>query len=402
MTFSACLGVVRGCMRVARASTADGLRPHPRGRAPIMSNKQVWRSRLAFLMEVHPGSRAAPRARRRAAVRPLPLVPLRTFHLVARLRSFSAAARQIGVTQPAVTQQIARLERDLGLALFDRVGGRVVVTDAGRTLDVFAQRIFHLLDAARLRTGRLHVGASRTAGAYYIADLLDRFKQRYPGVRVRLSVGNSNTILAQVLDFTLHAGVIAGPCENPHLRSLPLIRDRMLAILPPGHPLAHRPAVTMQELHAYPLILREPGSATRRMIERAFQRHGLEALPAMELESNEAIKSAVADGIGVGIMAQAAVAQELATGRLAGRPLREPLHLDFSLIYHRDRTLSPVVAAFLALLPAGGGRAPRAPDRPHQRVPRRSHGSRGVRPAPPGEGPRPGRGPGTGGEADAG
>jgi hypothetical protein len=122
----------------------------------------------------------------------------------------------------------------------------------------------------------------------------------------------------------------------------------------------------------------------------------------MELESNEAIKSAVADGIGVGIMAQAAVAQELATGRLAGRPLREPLHLDFSLIYHRDRTLSPVVAAFLALLPAGGGRAPRAPDRPHQRVPRRSHGSRGVRPAPPGEGPRPGRGPGTGGEADAG
>jgi DNA-binding transcriptional LysR family regulator len=299
----------------------------------------------------------------------MPLIPLQTFHLVARLGSFSAAARQLGITQPAVTQQIGRLERDLGLALFDRLGRRVVATDAGQTLDTFAQRIFHLLDAARdamdevggVQAGHLDVGASRTAGAYYIPELLDRFKQRYPGVRVSLSVGNSNTILARVLDFSLHAGLIAGPCDNPHLRSLPLIRDRMLAILPPGHPLGSRPAVTIRELHGHPMVLREPGSATRRMIEQAFQSRGLEIAPSMEMESNEAIKSAVADGIGVGIMAHAAVAQELATGRLVGRPLREPLHLDFSLIYHRDRTPSPAAAAFLELLaPAGAGRRGRA------------------------------------------
>ena len=110
--------------------------------------------------------------------------------------------------------------------------------------------------------------------------------------------------------------------------------------------------ISIQDLRGYPLILREPGSATRRLIAEAFQARGLDAAPSMELESNEAIKSAVNDGIGVGILARAAIAQDLAAGRLIGRPLREPLYLDFSLVYHRDRTASPVVAAFLALLPA--------------------------------------------------
>lgn len=317
----------------------------------------------------------------------IPLVPLNTFHLVARLKSFSAAAHQLGISQPAVTQQIRRLERSVGHRLFDRIGRRIVVTDAGQALDTYARRIFHLLDAARdamdnlagLHTGHLDVGASRTAGAYYIADLLDRFKQRHPGVRVSLTVGNSETILAKVLDFGLHAGLIAGPCDNPHIVSLPLIRDRVLVVLPPGHALIAKPAVGVHDLHAHPVILREPGSATRRVIEQAFRAGGLEVVPAMELESNEAIKSAVADGIGIGLMAHAAVAQEVATGRLVARPLREPLYLDFSLIYHRDRTVSPVVSAFLALLPApaehpaarrsrGAANAP-----PRRRVRPRSH-----------------------------
>jgi len=153
--------------------------------------------------------------------------------------------------------------------------------------------------------------------------------------------------------------------------SLPLIRARGLVVLPPGHPLSHRPVLGVQDLHGHPVILREPGSATRRVIEQAFQASGLDVVPAMELESNEAIKSAVADGIGIGLMAHAAVAQEVAAGRLVARRLREPLYLDFSLIYHRDRTVSPVVAAFLALLPATRER-PATPD-PHgaTRAPRR-------------------------------
>jgi DNA-binding transcriptional LysR family regulator len=304
-------------------------------------------------------NRTAPRRERQDGIDRMPLVPLKAFHLIVKLRSFSEAAHHLGISQPAVTQQIRRLERNLGQRLFDRVGRGVLITDAGRMLDTYAQRIFHLLAAAGdamdnlagLRTGRLEVGASRTAGAYYIAEALDRFKRQYPGVRVSLTVGNSETILAKVLDFSLHAGLIADPDAHPHIAALPLVRDRVLVVLPPGHRLGRKPVVTIEDLHHYPVILREPGSATRRLIEQAFQSEGLDVVPAMELESNEAIKSAVADGIGVGLMAHAAVAQEIATGRLVARPLREPLYLDFFLVYHRDRTVSPVVAAFLALLP---------------------------------------------------
>ncbi len=289
----------------------------------------------------------------------IPLAPLRTFHLAAMHQSFNRAARHLGVTQPAVTQQIRRLEQAVGLRLFHREGRRLALTDAGHTLRTFTGRIFHLVEAARealegasaLQTGHLRVGASRTAGAYYIAALIDRFKRRYPGVKVSLSVGNSQMIVAGVLDFSLHAGLVAGRPDDPHLVALPLIRDRMLVVLPPDHRLARKSALSIEDLRGSPLAMREPGSTTRHLIEQAFAASGLTVDPSMELESNEAIKSAVADGIVVAIMAHAAVADDLAAGRLVGRRLRRPLWIDFALVYHRDRILSPVLASFLALLP---------------------------------------------------
>jgi len=297
----------------------------------------------------------------------LPLAPLQTFHLVVRLGSFTAAAKRLGISQPAVTQQIHGLERIVGLALFDRVGRHIAATEAGLTLDTYAQRIFHLLDAARdamdtlagIQSGRLDVGASRTAGGYYVSDLLDRFKRRYPGVRVSLSIGNSETITARILDFSLHVGVVAGLSDNPSIVSLPLVRDPLLVVVPPRHRLGRGKAVSIDQLRGVPIILREAGSATRRLVEGAFLARGERVDPTMELESNEAIKSAVSDGIGVAFMARAAVANDLASGRLIGRPLREPLALTFSLIYHRDRAVAPAVAGLLSLLPAARGTAGR-------------------------------------------
>lgn len=304
----------------------------------------------------------------------VPLTPLRTFHYVVLHEGFNKAARMLGITQPAVTQQVRRLEQAVGLKLFHRNGRRVILTEAGQTLEAFAARIVHLVDAAAdalqgaaaLQTGHLRIGASRTAGAYYVSDLLDRFKRAHPGVKVSLSVGNSQAVLAGIVDFTLHAGLIAGRPDDPQLISRPLIRDQMLVVLPPDHRLAKKTVVAIRDLRDVPMILREPGSTTRHLIERAFGAHGLRVDPAMELESNEAIKSAVADGLGAAIMAHAAVAQDLAAGRLIGRRLREPLTLDFALVYHGDRVLSPVLSAFLAAIPRGAGRSlsrRREPDR---------------------------------------
>ncbi len=291
----------------------------------------------------------------------LPLAPMRTFHHVVRLLSFSRAARHLGVTQPAVTQQVRRLEQALGQRLFHRDGRRLLTTEAGQILAPFAERILTLADDARtalestaaLRTGHLKIGASRTAGAYYVGGLLDRFKTRHPGVRVSLSIGNSQTILAGVLDFSLHAGLVAGRPESPALVSLPFVRDRLLVIVPPEHRLGRKPSVSIQDLRGLPLVLREPGSATRRLIEQAYAAHGLIVEPSMELESNEAIKSAVADGLGVAILAGAAVTQEMAAGRLVGRRLRERLTIEFALVHHRDRVLSPLLASLLVVRSRG-------------------------------------------------
>jgi LysR family transcriptional regulator, low CO2-responsive transcriptional regulator len=318
-------------------------------------------------------------------------MPLRTFHLVVRLGSFTGAAQRLGISQPAVTQQIRGLERIVGMALFDRAGRRIAATDAGLTLDTYAQRIFHLLDAAReametlagVHTGRLDVGASRTAGEYYDSDLLDRFKRRYPGVRVTLSIGNSETITARILDFSLHVGVVAGPSDNPLIVSLPLVRDPLLVVLPPGHRLGRGKAVSIDQLRGAPIILREAGSTTRRLVEAAFLARGEPVAPSMELESNEAIKSAVADGIGIAFMARAAIVKDLGSGRLIGRRLREPLALTFSLVYHRDRTIAPAVAAFLSLLrPRLGTAGPRhgkgSPGRPGKATALTRHAEGGI------------------------
>lgn len=165
-----------------------------------------------------------------------------------------------------------------------------------------------------------------------------------------LSVGNSQSVLARVLDVSLDVGLVAGPCEDPRVVSVPVIRDPLLLIAAPDHPLALKPELGVEDLPGHLWIAREPGSTTRRFIEQALAACGVELQPAMELESNEAIKQAVADGIGIGILARAAVARELAAGRLVARPLRESLALEFCLVYHQDRTASPTVAAFLALV----------------------------------------------------
>jgi DNA-binding transcriptional LysR family regulator len=321
----------------------------------------------------------------------LPLAPLRAFHLVVQQGGFSRAAAVLGITQPAVTQQIQRLQAAVGQRLFHRDGRHLVLTEAGETLDHFAGRILHLADDARdalagmaaLRTGHLKLGASRTAGAYYVGDLLERFKIRHPRVTVSLSIGNSQTIQAGVVDFALHAGVVAGRPDDPELEALPFVRDRLLVVVPPRHALARRRVLSITALRGVPLVLRERGSATRALIERAFASGGLPVQPAMELESNEAIKSVVADGLGVAIMAQAAVAQDVAAGRLVARRLREALALEFALVYHRDRASSPLLASLLASLPPAVRRRERlgasGRSSARGREPQAPHGSRTAR-----------------------
>lgn len=283
---------------------------------------------------------------------------LRVFYAVARERSFTEAAKRLCITQPAATIQVRELERATGVRLFDRVDKKVILTDAGEALYAYARRIFtlieeadHVLENARdLRWGRLRVGASRTLGAYHLPPLLNAFKARYPGVVLGLEIGNSEQVLDAVREFACEVGVVGAAVHHEKLVAVRFVQEALVLIVPAGHAWAARPEVSLTNLAGQPLIIREPGSATRHAIEEALREAGLTMEGSMELGSNEAIKRAVEEGLGIALISPTAVQREVEAGCLRALPVagRGPV-MSYRIVYHRDRHLSRVLGAFLEM-----------------------------------------------------
>jgi DNA-binding transcriptional LysR family regulator len=291
---------------------------------------------------------------------------LRIFYMLATTGSFTGAARRLGISQPAVTIQVRELEAASGARLIERRARRLVLTDAGKALLAVTEKIFALVDEAEgvlARAGRgvagtLTIAASGTAGAYHLPRLLTAFRRRYPGVRVVLEISNSRRVLDQVLGFEADLGVLGAPdgaapaavADDPRLLAHPFVRDPLVVALPPRHAWAGRRSVGLSELAREPLVLREPGSATRRLLEAHLEACGLVPRVVMELGSNEAIKHAVEAGVALAVVGGRAIAREVADGRLAAVRLRPAgLALRFFLVHHKERGHAAVLRAFLAL-----------------------------------------------------
>jgi DNA-binding transcriptional LysR family regulator len=294
------------------------------------------------------------------------------FLAIARARSFRRAADALHLSQPALSQHIRELEADLETRLFDRLGRTVQLTDAGRVLEDHATRLFATLADARqaiaelqgLQRGTLTIGASTTPGIYVLPGVLGVFGQRYPGVDVTLRLGNSERIEALVRAGELDLGVIGDQGTSPAAARLAAsLADELVLIVAPAHPWARRREVRPDELATHPLLLREPGSATRQVTERALRAAGVAYRPGMMLEHTEAIKQAVLAGLGVAFVSVHAVRGDLATGRLRG--LRVPglrIVRHFHLIHHERRRLSASARAFTDILAATPSRPPRTLD----------------------------------------
>jgi aminoethylphosphonate catabolism LysR family transcriptional regulator len=281
---------------------------------------------------------------------------LRVFEAVARTGSFSRAAQELSITQPAVTFQIRQLERHVGVPLFERVRRRAGLSQAGHTLHQYAQRIFVLAEEAEqalelargFKVGRLRLVASLTSAAYYLPPLVAAFKQRYPGVQVQLIVDNSQRVAERILALADDLGVLTGEPQSPNLVLEPFCEDPLVLIVHAGHPWARRRSISLRELAGQPFILREPGSATRALIESRMAAEGLAPRVTMELGSNEAIKRTVELGNGMTLISAAIVTREVEAGRLAMLRIREPgLVRRFYLVYHRERRDSPLIRAVL-------------------------------------------------------
>ncbi len=281
---------------------------------------------------------------------------LRVFHSVAKGGSFTAAAQELSITQPAVTIHIRELERYYGVRLFDRGGRRVRLTDVGQTLFEYAQRIFALAEeaehalenAGQLRAGRLCILGSLTVGAYYLPPVINLFKERFPEIRVALSVENSQRVIERIAGLHEDVGFLSGPVRDERLLVRPFLEDELVLIIPARHAWATRRSISLYELDEQPLILREPGSATRALLEDRLRQAGIRPRVSMELGSNEAIKRAVEMGMGVSVLSGAIVKREEEAGLLRGIRIREKgLSRQFVIIIHRERQRSRLIGAFL-------------------------------------------------------
>jgi DNA-binding transcriptional LysR family regulator len=249
---------------------------------------------------------------------------LRLFLEVARRGGFSRAAQALAISQPAISAQVALLERRYGQPLVERLPRGLRLTEAGVVVAEYAERIFGLaeemevaLDDLRgLRRGHLTVGASSTIGEYVLPPLIGRFKALHPDVAVAVRVANTERILAEVRGRQLDLGFVGGRPTGDDLLAEPFDRDEIVPLAAPDHPLAGRAEVTLDELAAAGLVAREAGSATRATAEASLRGAGLEPRLAMELGSNEAVKRAVRAGLGVGLLSRRAADSELAAGHL--------------------------------------------------------------------------------------
>lgn len=268
---------------------------------------------------------------------------LRTFVAVVDKGSFSAAAKHLNISQPAVTMQVQALETDVGATLLDRRYRRIDLTEAGRALLPHARKVLDQLGQAKdeiaalsgLVTGRLTIAASTTPGVYLVPRLLGSFLAHYPEVGVTIVVHDTAEVVEAVESGAAQIGVTGAIVKGARVTYEELGSDELIVICPPDHPLASRQRVTMAHLTEETWIFREAGSGTRQVAERVLANHGLETQElqiAVELGTGEAIVSAVEGGLGIAILSRHVAEKALQAGTVAqvdvvGLPVSRPFYI---------------------------------------------------------------------------
>jgi DNA-binding transcriptional LysR family regulator len=247
------------------------------------------------------------------------------FRTVAEQRSFRKAAEELYLTQPAVSLQIKALEEDIGVQLFDRTGAQIALTEAGKVLLGYSQQANALFVQAEHEiaalsgdhAGQLALGASTTIAQYVLPRLLGEYCKEHPRVHPTLISGNTEQIVEAVEKQKIELGFIEGPARSREVKIEPFLEDELVLIASTAHEWAERASISVSDLCSAPLLMRERGSGTRRVIEMALERHGIKRNSmhiVMELDSTEAIKSAVEAGLGVGFVSRCAIAKDLRLG----------------------------------------------------------------------------------------
>lgn len=282
---------------------------------------------------------------------------LETFLAVVEEGSFSGAAKALGRTQPAVSQVIGRLEDELGQRLFERPARRGGMTDAGKALVEYAQRLITVREQARvaledvraLRAGRLAIAANELT-CLYLLPVLDQFRRLYPGVSVTVQRSLASRVPASVLDYAVDLGVTTYRPAEPGLRAIVVYRDELVFVVPPSHPLARRPEVSITMLGSESFVAHHVASPFRDRVVEAFRTHRVTLQMPVEMPTIDAIKRFVALGHGVALLPGISVEDELRRGELVRVPVPElAMERPLRLVLRREGELSHAVRAFLSV-----------------------------------------------------
>ena len=279
---------------------------------------------------------------------------MRVFEAVARHLSYTRAAEELFLTQPAVSMQIKQLEENVGLPLFEQLGKRLFLTDAGEEMLRCSRAISRQLKEAEeiiedmkgVRRGRLQVVVASTAG-YFAPRLLTAFAKEHEGVTISLDLTNRENVLRQVMDNETDLAVMGQPPDEYDLESEPFMENPLVVIAAPDHPLASNKRIPLKRLQDEVFVVRERGSGTRSATERFFREKEINWKSGMEMTSNEAIKQSVMAGMGLGVVSLHTLELELEANRLAVLNVTGfPIMRSWFLVHRRGKRLSPVAQVF--------------------------------------------------------
>ncbi|WP_300459109.1 LysR family transcriptional regulator [Desulfobacula sp.] len=281
---------------------------------------------------------------------------LRAFYQAAKHMNFSTAAKKLFITQPAVTAHLKLFEDHLELKLFKKKGGKLYLTDEGKTLYDYSKKIFDcekeietvVEEIKKLKRGTLRIGTARTYARYCMPFLIAHFREPYPHIKIEMDEGSSKDMIQSLFDFKNELVVVAEAKELTDICFVPFSREEMILILPPDHHLAHKKTITFQEVADEPIIMKEPGSGTRRLVNELFAANGCAPKILMQMSNAEMTKLLVQHGEGISFLASGAVEGELKEKKLATVPLKgQKLFLDVSIAYLKDQPLSPPAQIFI-------------------------------------------------------
>ena len=284
---------------------------------------------------------------------------LKIFYLAAKKGNLSMAARELFITQPAVTKGIQRLQEFYDMKFVDHIGKKLLLTDAGEVLFEIAEKIFELesqaeesiRDFQQRKRGHIRILSSESFGDYYLPQVIILFSKAYPLVRITMDILPTEQVVENTVTLNDDLGFISYPVQHKKLLVKEVLEDRLVIITPLDHPLTRKKMLAAKDLADQPIIMHETGSAPRKAIDDYIQRNHLNIRIPLEISSNRAIKRAVEEGIGIALISRKVAREEIQAGRLMAIPLSDPsMTRKFFIIHHKDKYISEPLQGFIDMV----------------------------------------------------